>query len=310
MTTTNYRATVRHQLQYGLGASYDHLTTSVGAATVRLALDQCDISEKPTLIYPDGEMIGALAHRSEPTAAGLKPINGTAAWRPRPDELTTVLPLIFGGTFAGSVLEPAHITSSFGFVFDRYVKVFTYAGCKVARATFNSSAGQSLRLSTQIEALTQTIGNAGTFPSLSLSLQQPLQHHQSVLTFGGTVRNVNNIQINVDNGLMTDRFYGSQTRIELPQTDRMITVSFDNPFTMDEYDMYQLATAGAAATLVYTNGNMSLTFEFPKLQAAPVAPAAPAARQEMGLRMELQARSVNGSGITAQEVKITLDATP
>jgi hypothetical protein len=148
----------------------------------------------------------ALAHRSEPTAAGLKPTSGTIAWRPRPDELVDVLPLIFGGTFAGTILEPAFITQGFPFSFDRKVKVMNSTGCKVARAEFSSQPGQSLRLSMQLEALSTAIANAGTFPPLSLSTMQPFQHHHSVLTFASTARLINSVKIGVDNGLDTSRF--------------------------------------------------------------------------------------------------------
>jgi hypothetical protein len=291
---------MRHEMKFGIG---DPGTDT--PINYQLALETCDVSHRPQLVAPD-EMRGQIAHAREPVTAGLIPCGGSFSLRPRPDDLVKLLPLIFGGTFAAGTLDPGAL-NYFPFGFDRKVKVHTYTGCKVGVATFASSAGQTLALTCQIEGKTYSIGNAGTFPSLSLSLLQPYMHHQAVLNLNSvTAIQVNNIQIQVNNGLIADRFMNSQTRVEVPQGDRIITFSCDNPFTTADYALFIAdGVAGITGSVVYTNATYSLTFSFPCLQYAPEAPAAPARGQEMPLRLQFTARQKSGDPIP-QEVQIVV----
>lgn len=293
-------ATMRHDMKFGVGAA--NTDTPID---YQLALESCDVSHRPQVVAPD-EMRGQIAHAKEPVTAGLIPCGGQFSLRPRPDDLTRLLPFIFGGTWSSTTLNPGALPY-FPFGFDRKVKVHTYTGMKVNTATFSSSAGQSLALQCAIEGKTYTIGAAGTFPSLSLSLLQPFMHHQSSLTLNGTTAIlVNNIQIAVNNALIADRFMNSQTRTEVPQGDRVITFNCDNPFTTADYALFTAdGITGIAGSVTYTNGVYVLTFSFPCLQFAPEAPGAPARGQEMPLRLQFTARQKNGDAIP-QEVQITL----
>lgn len=291
------------QHQFGITAA-----GSTAPATTRLALDQCTVRKIPTHVAADQEMRGQLARISEGVVDGPYTVGGDCVWSPRPAELTYVLPLIMGNTFSTGVITPGHINTEFEFQFDRKVKVHTYTGMKTARAVFSSRPGQLMKLNWTIEGKTETIGDAGTFPSLNLSMQRPFIHHGLTLTVAGETRKVNDFSITFDNVLDLERLFNSQTRTELPQGDQIVRVSMQNPFTTDETELYNIAIAGVAASAQWTSGGASILFEFPCLQAPTETPTADGKTTEMLQTINFDARTLDGDPITSV-VKVTLDAT-
>lgn len=299
-----HTAVVGHRFKFAVGA--------IGGAVVvrRLALDRCNVRKIPQLIEPEQQMRGTVARDSESVSSGVSVVSGGISLIPRPDELVHLLPLITGGTFVGTTIDPALITDGFPFFFDRYTKQYTYAGCVFTRTTFASSAGQQLQLACELEGTTETEDNAGTIAFGSLSTQAPLTHHMAVATLGGSAYNVDNIQISIENPVDAQRFFNSATRTEVPVLDRVVRVSMDFPYTSAVItNLYHLALAGIAANFIYTNGGMSLRFNFPCLQAAPENIEAAGKTAESRLRVEFTARTKSGDPIP-QEYQIILDSTP
>jgi len=292
-------ASMGYDVQFGVSA------IASDTVTKRLLPESLDIKKRPTHFHAEG-FKGQLAHRSEDTAESTYTVSGSMTIVPRVDDLEILLLAIFGGTFAGNVLEPDVITDYFKAALDREVKVFNYTGMRVSQATFTSSAGQPLRMQLQLEGKDLTLGDADSFPDLSYSVLTPIMHHQATMYFDGTARNFNNLNITVNNQLVMDRFFNTQSRTEIPQGDRTIQVSFDTPFTTSELDIYQLALAGVSSNILYTVGSYSLLFEFPLLQGPMEDPDTPSPVQEIPLRTTLNARTVDGYAGTDQEVKITL----
>ena len=297
------KAIMGHRFQYGVTAAAAALPV-----TTRLMLQQCSVKAVDQHHEVEGWR-GQLAHRSADVAESLQTVNGQISLTPRPEELRVLLPLCFGGAFAANVLDPALIDESFHFSFDRSVKVFNYSGMKVASGSLTSSAGQPLRLSAQLEGSGLTIANAGTFPSLGISRQAPLMHHHATITVGGTAYLVDNIQINWDNKLKTDRFFNSRTRGELPQGDRVVMVSFDCLYSTTELPLYEIALAGVAMSIVYTNGNLSLTVSLPCVQKPNEDPEPSGLTDELLQKIKLTERLKHGDAIP-QEIQFTLDDTP
>jgi len=298
-------ATMGHELKYGLG-----IIGSAIPSTLRLALEQCGVKKIPTLIAPDAEMSGTLSRRAEPVVSGPYVVSGPIAWAPRPDELATVLPLIFGGTFSGDVLEPAPITDGFPFQFDRKTGVYNYAGMKVANATFSSSPGQILRLQAQLEGKTEALAAAGSFPVLTLSTLQPYTHHDAVITIDGTPRKVGAVSISVENGLILDRTENTTTRTEIPQGDRVIRFTCDARWDTTDDDMNLMGVAGVEGSVVYTNGAFSLTFDFPNMKIAPQTPEGGGKTTEMRQPLQFECYAELGHATSDYAVKITNDSTP
>jgi hypothetical protein len=287
-----------HQALFGAGTA--------NPVTSQFEFLSCDIGKRGTLIESPG-MRGSRSYNKESVNTGPYTAGGSVVMEPRPDELVFWLPYILGAAASGTTFALAETVGEFYATVDKIAKVYTYAGCKVNQAVFESSPGQNLRMSLAIEGKTETQANAGTFPSISASLSvlQPYIHHQAVLTLGGTAYAIRNVRVTIDNGLILDRFDNSTTRTALPESDRIITLSCENPFTSDETALYDLAIAGVAGTLVYTNGNYSLTFTFANLKAAAESPVIGGRNIEIPLTLNFKAYM---SGAT-RELVVTNDST-
>jgi hypothetical protein len=170
--------------------------------------------------------------------------------------------------------------------------VFTYTGCKVDQWSFSSSPNQALRLAMQIEALSETVGNSGTFPSLTYDTGAPFVHHDTsgAVSIGGTAYECASIQITGSNALKKDRFVNSQTRTELPETDREIRLSLLVPYTSDTVSLYNGGTSGVDVVITYTNGGLSVAFTFGKvIFPAAKSPVASNKNDEIMLRLDGEA---------------------
>lgn len=249
---------------------------------------------------------GTRSHISENVSESTETVGGILTLHPTPVNLDNLLPRILGAAESVDVFALAETVPDFLVAVDRVTKVFTYSGCKVNRATFRSSAGNPLMLELDIQGKTESVGAAGSFPALTIGTAQPYMHHQAAVSLAGVgSRVVDNIEITIDNALALDRFYNSQTRTALPEQDRIITFSCDNPYSSDESALYDIALAGIAGTVTYTNGGVSTLFTFGILQGPPRSPVVQGKR-EIPLRLELVARM---SGST-RELVVTHDSAP
>jgi len=277
-------ATMGRQLKVGVTA-----LGATGAPTTRLSCSQCTLTKTPThLDVP--YFRGQLAHRSEDVVEGTYTVGGALAMPfLHPEDATALLTLICGG----ATLSP--ITQDFEATVDRGVLVTQYKGLRVQQAVLSSQAGQPLSMQLQVEGTESASGS--TF-SLSFPTSRPFMHHDAVIIVDGTARMISNFQMTINNGLIADRFLNSQFRTELPQGDRQITVAFQTPFTSAEQDLYTLALAGVAGSIVYTTSGTSsrtLTLTFPCLQAPITDPVPPSPTAEIPLQMNMTARTL-GTG--------------
>ncbi len=286
-----------HASQLGLGAA-----SPVDEAYEFVA---CDVGKTATHVQTEG-IRGTRSRIAETVVEGTYSVGGSILMRPTPEQIDKLLPRILGGAESLDTFPLAETLPEFFLTIDKVAKVYTYAGCKVARASFRSAAGADLELSLEVEGKTEAEAAAGTFPSgLALSAVQPYVHHQAILTLGGTSYEMDNVEIVIDNQLITDRYFNSQTRTALPEGDRTITVSCDLPFSSTETSLYDMAIAGVAGSVVFTNGGKSLTFTFANLKA-PAQPLGVRGRnQEIPLRLEMTAYK---SG-TTDELVVVNDVT-
>lgn len=242
---------------------------SSGAATKQFDFLSCGISKQVAHINPQG-IRGSRSHIAEAVSEGPYTVGGPLSLIPRPDDLDDLLPWIMGSTFSGTDITIGDTLT------DRDVDIdWGNLGvpranfCRINTATFQSAAGGNLALDMDVQGRTWTMNSAGTFPAISATLSnlQPYVHHQGTFTIGGTSRPLNSVAITINNNLILDRFNASQTRTELPSGDLNITVNCELPATSDDDDLWDLAVAGVAATLTWTNGNRSISFAFANLKA-------------------------------------------
>lgn len=282
----------------------------------RLAMDAVtpfDVSSEPyefvsEALQKQGEILdtagirGTRSHSVERTRSGTEKVEGSITLHVSPTMLDTLLPRILGGSEDADVFDLAETIPEFQVMVDRVAKVFTYEGCRVNKATFRGSSGGLLELVLDLIGKTESVGNAGTFPALTMPVDPPYVFHDGVLTVASTQRRFMEFEIVIDNALQA-RFANSATATDVSSADRIVTFRCKSPFTADEVDLYNLPLAGAAASLTFTNGGYTTTFDFPALQFPDRSPVV-AGREEIPLELEGIARK---TGSTA-ELTVTHDS--
>lgn len=211
---------------------------------------------------------GTMEHIAERTRLGQKRCSGSIRVPCGKLALDTLLPLILGGTETLDSFPLANSVSEFVMMVDRGQKVYTYAGCRIARATFTGASGQILMLDLDIEAETESEGASGSFPAIATPTESPWRLEDGVLTLQAATREFSEFSLVIENQLDTERFENSLTRIDMPLLDRIITLSTNHPWSSDNLDLIKQDLAGAGGTLVFTNTENSdaLTFTMGAIQ--------------------------------------------
>ncbi len=264
---------------------------------------------------------GTRQHTAERVAVGPYTISGSTVHNPTPLELDGLLPFIMGGSkdantniiaFA-ETLPDAYIAVNKIAVHNSTAWVL-YNNCKAARATFRGATGQPLEVSIDWEGLTETLDLAA--PTLTYKTDGIYVVSQGVFTLGGTAYPVNEFELTIDNGAVTDRFYNLSThaRSDIPLTDHVVTFrtnipwsSTDSQSTVAVYDETDANIAGQAATLVFSGTSIALTFSMPLLQLVASSPVVNG-RGEITLPLQGQARAKTVA-TAADTLTITNDST-
>ncbi len=254
---------------------------------------------------------GTRSHQADDTRVGPYSVGGQLVLEPTPEDLAIWLPRILGADASGTTYNLAETLPSFTLSIDRVAKVFTYAGCKVNRATLQGAQGGLLRLTLDVVAQSESVAAAGSFPSLSLGATQPYIFSDLALTLVSTAREVKQFDLIIDNSLMTDRFMNSLVIVNAPEGDRTITLRTVYAWAADNTDLYAQALAGAAGSLQLTNAlggtpptGYQTTFSFATLQVPDRSPNVPG-RQELFLNLEMLARRVGST----PELSVVHDST-
>lgn len=236
---------------------------------------------------------GTRQHLHETTGDGLIRVGGDVAIVPNYTVLSAILPYILGGTATGTSPKTyplAETLPNFYVTADRGAKVLTYAGCVVNKAVFRFEQGEQLKLILSLAGQTETVGNAGTFPAITIPDDPPFMWSGAVYTFNDTARSVKDSVITIDNHLIVDRFFNNQTATQFPTTELDIGVEATSPFTADEVDLYGVdLAADLGGTITATDGTHTLTFTFARLDWASKTPVVPS-RAEIVTPLEFKAR--------------------
>jgi len=279
--------------------------TAIGSFTYALDLVSESIKKTGSIINASG-LRGIRAHVVERTRTGPYTVGGDITLHPSAADLDVLLPYIMGAdestdTFAFGETLASH---EFAFLKDLGPKRALYDGCAVNRATFRASSGNPLELVLNVIGKTETISDTA-FPSITpgvTSAHAPYTFEEGVLTLVSSTRTMMDFELVIDN-VVVPRFSNSTTATDTPTTDQIVTLKTTNPYTSSETDLYAQALAGTTGTLVFTNGGLSLTFTFAKLQVPDNTPVV-SGRGEIPLVLEMTARK---SGST-EALEITSDA--
>lgn len=245
---------------------------SSGTADTRFEFISESLRLEESFHYPGG-IVGSRSYPGERVVAGLNRVSGSIVMQPNSVELDSLLPFILGANESTDTFALADALQERDITVDRVTKVFTYADCVCARAVFSATSGGPLTLSMDIVGRTETVGNSGTFPSLTLNvdLGPYMAHNNSTATVGGSTVTWRDMEIVIDNMVDDGRYLNSQSLVSAIAQDRMITVSLTVPYG-DSSAFYDLSASGVATVLTFTIGNRSITFSFAKVHYPAVSP--------------------------------------
>ncbi len=232
------------------------------------------LHEEAEIVETSG-MTGTVEHNKERTREGLKRVSGSIKLACSRIALDTLLPYITGSAESTNVFALADTLPDFYLMIDRLAKVYTYSGCRIAKATFTGSKGDMLFLELEIEAETETTGAADTFPVLTVPTEKPYLMADGVLTLVAEERTFDNFSLVIENRLNTAQFENGLTRYDIPLIDRVITLATDIPWSAANTDTVKQALDGSAGSLVFTNAGASgdvLTFAMATIQYANKTP--------------------------------------
>lgn len=257
--------------------------------------------------FPDtGGLRGTRSHVVERVRQGIRHVGGGIVMQPTPVELAALLPWVLGGTPSGTTYPLADALTSRYVTVDRGAKVFTYNGCFIDSATFRASQGQPLQMSLNVVGSDETVGNAASFPSLSIdTTTNAFMFHDCVISIGGSNYAARDFEMTINNHVDRDRFFNAQVLSTATQAmDRNITCRFSLPYG-DAAAAYASGAAGVAVTATFTNGAVSLLFSLVKVCFPRRSPMV-GGRQEIMLPLD----GVAYRSSSTLELVTTLDSTP
>jgi len=261
---------------------------------------------------------GTRSHFVDSTREGINVVGGSITFYPTKDDLDIWLPLILGeeestDTFALGETLPwfALLVDKLGGVANEY---FEYTDCKVNKATFQCTANEPLKLTVDILAKTENLGQA--YPTLSAlaladtaAAYQPWMFHDLALTLGGGSQKAYDCSIVIDNALEVKHASGDQDATSIQETDRIVTVAVTTPFTNTENTNFlQDDVEGTSGSAVFTRGTSpadALTFTFGALQMDALDTPGGGGRGEVTLPITFTARKPDAA--TAELVVTNAD---
>ena len=293
-------------------------TTEGTAVTVDSLLEMIsgDIALAETDLHGNG-MTGSRSIWSARTRANTRRVSGTINLEPNAAEWALLLPWILGADVSGTAYALAETLQPFTVTIGKDNgtdgKVPTYNGCRVNKAVISAEQGGPLALQLEIEGRDEALGNAGSFPSLTLNVATGpfiFSDSSGAITVGGTAFPVKRFSLTIDNQLDTERFTNSTTRTALPTKGRSISVELGGPYGGKEalYPTAATLAAGVAVVATFTNTvhAVSIAFSLPKCHFPRRTPPWNG-REEVELPLTGMARA---SAAVNDECSVVLDSTP
>lgn len=247
---------------------------------------------------------GTRSHVVERTRMGLIAIGGSINFIPGPADLDVLLYLIAGTAKNVNDFVIAETIPEFYVAIDKVAQEYLYSGCKMMQATFGGSTGSFMSLTCDIIGKTETAGTVTGLDALVPSLATPYVFHDATLSYGGTTYQFNQFSLVFNNGLKPDRYMNSITRTDIPELDRVVTVSLGLPYTSDTIALYDIGITSAQLIITFTNGGYVFTITCPAVQF-PTQPQNLPGREEIILPLTGQAMKTG----TTLECKFTNDVT-
>jgi hypothetical protein len=260
-------------------------------------------------VLDTGGIRGTRSMPKERTRLGVRAVQGTIVMHPSPADLDAWLPRILGTAEVADTFSLGDTFDEFSVLVTRDQENFEYTHCKVSRAEFRSQPNGFLEMTLTLLGGEeyQAVATPTNGPSLSTAANAyPYVFHDScgnVQLPSGTAREIFDLAISIDN-VMDARFVNCPTVTSITPQDRIVAVSCTTPFDASNAALHLQTDDKGPAFVKFTNGNMSLRFDFASLKGPDQSPVV-GGKSEIVLRNDYMARS---SGATL-ELVVTNDST-
>jgi hypothetical protein len=232
--------------------------------------------------------------------------DGTIGFEPTPIEWYALLEWILGGTGSGTSLPLADTLPTRFITLDDTVDVKTWDGCVAGRATISSGQQQPLKLDLEVNGIDEALGAAASFPAIAFDdTFGPYMHADGVFVINSVTVRPKQWSLTIENMPDTERYFNSNTRINIPSKGRRFTWNFQLPYG-DYAAAYGLQAADVGCSATFTAGAFSLAFSSTRVRFPRQGPKGRGREEEIMLVPNGVARmAVGGVPIT-----VTCDKTP
>lgn len=235
--------------------------SSLGIGSTHMEFLSCGLKGTNTHAYSSGIRGERSRHKSRARIVATD-VRGPIVLQPSATEIDFLLPYILGGTTAAGVTDVADTLPEFIVGVDKVSEVFTYSGCRVGRCVIQGNAGQPLTWTLDISAESESAGAAGSFPAITLNTDNFFVFSDLTLTLESSARKFRSFTLTIDNLLDDERRNNALSPTEISAQDRAVQLTVDAPYTSDNTDLHGAAIAGAAGSLVFTDGTDTYTVDF------------------------------------------------
>lgn len=235
-------------------------------------------------------------------------IDGSFETNPTPTELDNLIQLATGATKVDNTtaMVPTFPIPSFYATIDRETKVFKYTGNKIETLSLSANSGGPLKANVTFKGISESIGNAGTFPSIAPSETAPYILSDLVMQIGGTSYAVNAFKLDFMHELEM-YFANSVTPTRINQTKLTAVWALELPYG-DAAAIYGASNSSAVVCIAtFTNGNVSFKCQSNLVKAPRETPVIGGNRGELPLTWTGVARI---STTYPNIVEFTNDSTP
>lgn len=269
-----------------------------------------NLQKKGTVVNTNG-IRGTRSAHSARSRLGPYTVEGSILFNPDPAMLDNWLPRILGATENSDVFAVAEGLPSFAVLMDRVTQTFEYKDCYVNRAVLqgrsNQFGGEPSPLAMSIDIVGKSRATGTSVPVVALSTapnSAPYIFEDGVLTMQSATRQIIDFTLLIDNNLLV-RFTNSLTATTICPQSRTVAFRCTVPYTSDTPVTNLLdQSTFAAATLAFTNGNMSTSIALAQLEIETVDPVV-RGKQEIVLELAGMARMTG----TTREIVVTSDST-
>jgi hypothetical protein len=271
------------------------------------------IKKLATIHHPD-LITGTREEISERARYGPNVYGGWLLLALTPGHMATVYPWLLGADAVGTTYALAETLQTFSVLIDKVTGRHEFHDGVINRAIVHGvqhgPGGRPNWITVALQMLFQGYtgpASADAYPSLSLPVTGqyvPMTFEDGALTLAALARETKEFTLDINN-YVVQRYVNNLNPTTSCPHHRTVKLKTVHPYDDDTDDLYGQALAGAAGSLVVTNGSVSITHTFGTLQVPDDTPEVPG-KVEIDLELNMDARRVGST----PSLSVTIDDTP